>query len=47
MAKRIVLSSSVCIVEGNGQVGCDFLIIGLKGAWMAPLTQEQINPSLS
>jgi hypothetical protein len=38
MAKRIVLTSSVCIVEGNGQISYDFLIIGLKGAQMVPLT---------
>jgi len=32
MAKRIVLTSNVCIVEGNSQVSYDFLTIGLKGA---------------
>jgi hypothetical protein len=39
---RIALTSSVCIVEGNGQVNYDFLTIGLKGAQMLPLTQKQI-----
>jgi hypothetical protein len=38
MAKRIVLTSSVCIVEENGQVSCDFLIIGLNGARMVPMS---------
>jgi hypothetical protein len=36
-----------CIMEGNGQVNCDFLIVGLTGGRMVILTQEQINPSLS
>jgi len=47
MLKSIVLTSSVCIVEGNGPLNYNFLTIGLKGARMLPLTQEQINPSLS
>jgi hypothetical protein len=47
MARRIVLTSNVCIMEGNGQVSYDFLTIGLKGSWMVPLTQKEVNPFLS
>jgi hypothetical protein len=34
MGIKIVLTFSVRIVEGNGQVGCDFLTTSLKGARM-------------
>jgi len=47
MTRRIVLTFSVYIVEGNGQVSYNFLTIGLKGAWMVLMTQEQINLYLS
>jgi hypothetical protein len=39
---RLVLTFNMCIVEQNGQVSYNFLTIGLKGAQMLPLTQEQI-----
>jgi hypothetical protein len=44
MARRIISTSSVCIMEGNGGVSYDFLTIGLKGGQMVPLTQETSKP---